>query len=621
MAWHHIEDANLLFYGANILVLGKHFSKEKCIVTFTSRMSEVDLPGAPFARNLCENEKCSYVSFIAMQNHWWQVDDFDHALTCVKSYLEQKGYDEVLAYGGSMGGVGALHASSTLPISVAVLFSAQYDISPDVVPWDARWHDDSRERTVSLKSRSDRSSPATKIIYVYDSFGLDRRHFEIYSKFLDVIPLNLPFSGHEVFRTLKEAGIAGSVARDLLFSKEPLSVVIRKIRERYRKARAKSWTFWKNVSEVSIRHRKVNLTEHAVTKLKGFDAGDIGVLHSIALFYLTQSKEFERAESIYDQCIAINPDHPAAWRGKAKCRQGKGDMSAAVEFALAAYSRNPASADLCRVLIEAAFRAGDGLVLSCAAQRYTADVPGAEEEEFFRRHAPPKKRLVLAPEVVAAFEANVRTIRGRVPKRYSQLLQCLAALKPATIVEVGVFSGENAKQMILAASAGANRICAPFYYGFDLFDAMTDEVNAAEFSKVPLSEAEVSAKISASGAQYCLMPGFTKFNLPKLPEHMRRLGKTLDFVFIDGGHSEETIESDWENISPLMHAHSVVIFDDYYIDKSSELAGFGSNDLIDRLKGDAKYDVEILPVVDTFDKGTFLLSVAMVKVRLSNGGL
>ena len=620
MAWHHIEDANLLFYGENIIVLGKHFSKKKCIVTFTSRMSKADLPGAPFASSLCESEKCSYVCFVAMKNHWWHVDDFDHALNRVKSYIEKIGYDEIIAYGGSMGGVGALHASNILPIDTAVIFSAQYDISPSIVPWDARWHDDAREESISLKNRSDKSSTSTKIIYLYDSFQLDKKHLEIYRKFLNVTPLNLPFSGHEVFKTLKESGIAGAVARDLLFSKGSFSSKSKKVKEKYRSARYKSWTFWKNVSEVSLRYRKDGLSEHAVMKLQGFDDGDIGVLHSIALFYLTQKKDFERAESIYDRCIAINPDHPAAWRGKAKCRQAKGDMLAAVEFALAAYARNPASADLCRVLIEAAFRASDWFLLSCAAQRYIAAVPDADGEEFFRRHAPPEKQLVLAPDVTAAFEANMQTIRRRVPKRYSQLLQCLAALKPATIVEVGVFNGENAKQMILAASAGANGIRAPFYYGFDLFEGMTDEVNAKEFSKLPLSEAEIGEKISASGSQYCLMSGFTENTLPKLPEHMKRLARDLDFAFIDGGRSEETIEADWENIAPLMHANSVVIFDDYYVDKSSELEGFGCNDLIDRLKADAKYNVEYLPVVDTFDKETFSLSVAMVKVRLSGAG-
>ena len=43
--------------------------------------------------------------------------------------------------------------------------------------------------------------------------------------------------------------------------------------------------------------------------------------------------------------------------------------------------------------------------------------------------------------------------------------------------------------------------------------------------------------------------------------------KKIDFVFIDGGHSIETIKNDWLNIQKLINKKSVVIFDDYYENK------------------------------------------------------
>ena len=38
----------------------------------------------------------------------------------------------------------------------------------------------------------------------------------------------------------------------------------------------------------------------------------------------------------------------------------------------------------------------------------------------------------------------------------------------------------------------------------------------------------------------------------------------VDFVWLDGGHSIETIRSDWENVKRVLAPGAVVFFDDYY---------------------------------------------------------
>lgn len=615
MAWHRVEDASLLFYGADVIVLAKHFGAERCVITFTSRMNAKDMPPAPFGAGLCEEAGCSYICFIATRNHWWQVDEFQHALVRVESYLTKMGYAEVVAYGGSMGGVAAVHASKILPLDRAVLFSAQYDISADVVPWDPRWSSDASELKISLKPGSDAASRQTEFIYIYDSFSLDRRHFNIFAQFLNFVGLDLPFSGHENFRTLKEIGLAGDIAKTLLFSDLSTEEKIRNIRTNYRERRRKSVTYWKNVSDVATRKGRLGLADHALGQVERSETRDLGTLHALALAYLSRRGDPVRAEEIYDRCIQIDPDHPAAWRGKAKCRQAKNDPASAVEFALAAFARNPASADLCRVLIEAAFRADDKTILGCAALSYLSKFPGATEEVFFRKHVTREALESVSADTLAAFEAGILTIRNRVPRRYSQLLHCLSALRPRTIVEIGVFNAENAKQMLAAASL--NVAAAPFYYGFDLFEDMTEEVNAKEFSKIPLKEDDVAKKISNVIPKYKLYKGYTQKTLPLLGNDMAVAQNSLEFVFIDGGHSEETIQSDWKTISSLMTDKSVIIFDDYYVNKSLELDGAGCNSIVGDLEADENYEVEILPVRDVFQKASFVLTVAMVKVRLS----
>ena len=87
----------------------------------------------------------------------------------------------------------------------------------------------------------------------------------------------------------------------------------------------------------------------------------------------------------------------------------------------------------------------------------------------------------------------------------------------------------------------------------------------------------------------------------------------MDLIFIDGGHSLETIASDWRWASQLMHNKTAVIFDDYWLDRTD--AGCKSTvDGIDR----SEYRVKIWPLVDKFEEtkfGPLKIKLAVVRKR------
>jgi predicted O-methyltransferase YrrM len=188
--------------------------------------------------------------------------------------------------------------------------------------------------------------------------------------------------------------------------------------------------------------------------------------------------------------------------------------------------------------------------------------------------------------------------------------------KATSILEVGVYRGVRAMQMIETAAlhraAGDVR-----YYGFDLFEGLSDELLKSEFSKMPPPEAEVLARLQATGASIELHRGFSQETLPPFVEKMRAAGQTIDLAFIDGGHAEETIQADWNAVSQLMGPQSIVIFDDYYAqDYSQALGRVGCQYLIDALDRSV-YDVQIWPTVDSFAKsfGTLAIQLAAVQLR------
>lgn len=194
------------------------------------------------------------------------------------------------------------------------------------------------------------------------------------------------------------------------------------------------------------------------------------------------------------------------------------------------------------------------------------------------------------------------------PKRYANLLKVINENKCRRIMEIGVFDGVHATQMISVA-----KIFHPAeqieYFGFDLFELLTEEELKQEFAKRPPVFHEVQERLEKTGANIHLYRGNTKATLPQLKNSL----DPMDFIFIDGGHCIDTISSDWKSVKDLMTERTIVIFDDYFTNTEPEVKGIGCQTLIDSLDRNI-YRVEILKPMDTFVHEWGILEVNMVKV-------
>ncbi len=188
--------------------------------------------------------------------------------------------------------------------------------------------------------------------------------------------------------------------------------------------------------------------------------------------------------------------------------------------------------------------------------------------------------------------------------RYAQLLPIIAACHAKTIVEIGTWNGGRAVQMIQAAAAQWP-IETIRYIGFDLFEQQTGADYRVEGSKQGWPIDIVSKRLAATRAKIDLRSGYTSQTLSSQDGTLK-----ADFYFIDGGHSQATIEHDWNNVSNLMGQSSVVVFDDFYYGEHPD--GLGCNQVINRL--DDRWDVEYMPVV-TATNG---LKIGMVKVKYAD---
>lgn len=202
------------------------------------------------------------------------------------------------------------------------------------------------------------------------------------------------------------------------------------------------------------------------------------------------------------------------------------------------------------------------------------------------------KPLPPPPDVSPYFRRPPRPSGPFAGGRYGLLYELLAARagpgRGAVYLEVGTFDGRRAADLCgwWKRLTGGGRFV---YYGFDLFEFLTPERAAAELSKsrLPPPAAAVRRTLAACGAEATLVVGDTRQTLPAFADGPGR-GLEPDLVFVDGGHSPETVASDWRAVSRLVGPGTVVVFDDYYDNKP----GWGCRDLVDALAADPAWLVD-----------------------------
>jgi len=195
------------------------------------------------------------------------------------------------------------------------------------------------------------------------------------------------------------------------------------------------------------------------------------------------------------------------------------------------------------------------------------------------------------------------------PRRYVNLFRTIYRRRCRHLVEIGTWNGAHAEQMIAVAAARADAQHVN-YVGFDLFEDLTDEQFQQEFSKRPPPFEEVARSLRATGAEIQLVRGNTRSTIPRSTAVLQ----AADFVFIDGGHSIETIRSDFFGVAEAVRPGVPIILDDYYIDPGPDLAGVGCQSLIDGLER-SRYDVEVLDPMDVIDRPAGPLKIRMVCVQ------
>lgn len=196
------------------------------------------------------------------------------------------------------------------------------------------------------------------------------------------------------------------------------------------------------------------------------------------------------------------------------------------------------------------------------------------------------------------------------PSRYDNLTVALDNLRVnhrvthLRFLEVGTYDGVRATQLLRRWLGFGEKFTAE-YHGFDLFEFLTPQMSKAELSKskLPPSSLEVMKRMNGlPRTTVKLYKGNTRETLPKSAEEL----PPMNLIFVDGGHSLETIESDWNAVKQLLDPQTIVLFDDYYENRDD----FGCKPLICGLH--LPYRTTLLEPVDYIEHNNLRIRMARV---------
>jgi pimeloyl-ACP methyl ester carboxylesterase len=201
--------------------LGRHFAVyvprgSTCVVTFDNLKSrDQPAPRFPWGHDFCERKNYSQLGIMmTRRNDWFRqrplCDFFDE--------LSQNGFfdqfDDVVFYGSSMGGYGALTYAASCPSARAVAFSPQTSLSPAAVPWENRYRRGYDRGDWSIERYADAAETINQYkeasIFYDPYFKIDRLHANRLQQ-PNVNHFRCPFMGHKVPRMLLHMGVLDEV--------------------------------------------------------------------------------------------------------------------------------------------------------------------------------------------------------------------------------------------------------------------------------------------------------------------------------------------------------------------------------------------------------------------------
>ena len=209
---------------------GAHLPSARLMVTFTPLIHAEFDPPVGFGQAFFAKHGIPCLSFVSSRPHWWQTPELFGALDQARKIAAR--YDQVVTYGSSMGGYGALLCSGPLGATEVIAACPQFSIDPAKAPFERRWLHHARKLDFVFDDMNQTMSRTAKKYVIYDPTIVDREHAALFDK-RNMEEVRLAFAGHAPLAYLGSMKLlTGSILTmvDGEFDKAKLTLDVRTLR-------------------------------------------------------------------------------------------------------------------------------------------------------------------------------------------------------------------------------------------------------------------------------------------------------------------------------------------------------------------------------------------------------
>lgn len=189
----------------------------RLIVSFAPWRTTPDLEHIGFGADFLAGHRLDAIHVTCVGNDWYQYPEMAEAYAAIRA--AGANHQSLITYGVSMGGYQAIKAAEPLGARRALAISPQISVDPRKVPFETRWPEANDLTFID----DDIVKGSARYVLVYDPRSpFDAAHARLLIRALgrrNLLLAPMPFAGHAVLRTWKEAGIVSKATLTLLKSK------------------------------------------------------------------------------------------------------------------------------------------------------------------------------------------------------------------------------------------------------------------------------------------------------------------------------------------------------------------------------------------------------------------
>ncbi|WP_378949041.1 hypothetical protein [Paracoccus sp. R86501] len=200
-------------------------NSDHLIITLTSRTSVKE--DIFFGENFFNKFPHDTIFIRSIENDWYAGSEFKKCLQEIEKIISKKNYKNIIAYGTSMGGYGAICMTSVIKVTHLILAAPIWNIHAD---YERRWKSDAIRLSKQLSLRdlnettvyepdilTPRINNMPKIAYlIHDQHGVDKRQVAEVKKHIPCLEIFVPYSGHFPLSSLSRSRILSKTLKKIV---------------------------------------------------------------------------------------------------------------------------------------------------------------------------------------------------------------------------------------------------------------------------------------------------------------------------------------------------------------------------------------------------------------------